>query len=335
MYEWSTRHQARAGWLIAGAIALVVFALAIKLSDGRPASAACQGSFRIDFAGLGHGTVIHDQYATQGIQVSVQANEGFPDAIIVFDTNRPPTHDPDLAVDIGNIAVLAKNLTDSNHDGLVDDPDDNNFGGKVTFAFDRDVSIGSFIFVDHDHQPSDFAAAYDASGSLIKKVLIPVGGNGSVQTVNVDVDGVRRFELVYRDSGGFSGIEVTCQSAPTPTPAPTSQGATATPVGGGQSTPTAQPTVAAATARPAAQAVGLSSPGPTAPSAVAAAATGPGPQGFPVTGARPNDAGFAWPGLPLILAGALAALTGGFVLMNAHRRRAAEATVSESSATRR
>ena len=107
-----------------------------------------------------------------------------------------------------------------------------------------------------------------------------------------------------------------------------------TPVGGGQSTPTAQPTVAAATATPAAQAVGLSSPGPTAPSAVAAAATGPGPQGFPVTGARPNDAGFAWPGLPLILAGALAALTGGFVLMNAHRRRAAEATTASGRLTR-
>src|SRR5205809_5063587 len=208
----SIRDLSWLGWLIGGVAALMMLALALKLSpmESRPASAACQCGFTINFDGLAHGAVIQDQYAAQSVQISIQANEGFPDAIIVFDTNRPPTHDPDLAVDIGNIAVLAKNLTDSNHDGLVDDPDDNNFGGKVTFTFDRDVSIGSFIFVDHDHQPSDFAAAYDASGSLIKKVLIPVGGNGSVQTVNVDVDGVRRFELVYRDSGGFSRIDVTC-----------------------------------------------------------------------------------------------------------------------------
>jgi len=336
----SIRDLSWLGWLIGGVAALLMLALVLKLSpmENRPASAACQGNFTIDFGGLAHGAVIHDQYAAQGVQVSVQANEGFPDAIVVFDTNRPPTHDPDLAVNIGNIAILAKNLTDSNSDGLVDDPDENNFGGKVTFTFDQDVSIGSFTFVDHDHQPADFAAAYGASGSLIKKVLIPIAGDGSVQTVNVGADGVRRFELVYRDSGGFTGIEVMCPSAATPTGTPAGGGATATPagatatpvVGGGQSTPTPRPTAAAATPTPGGQAVSAAStPAATAPSAVAAAVSGPSAaQGFPVTGDHPSDGGLASPASLLTLAGILVALTGGIVLLHAQRRSASQAPVS-------
>ena len=329
----SIRDLSRLGWLIGGMAALMMLGLVLKLGpmESRPASAACQGNFTINFGGLAHGAIIHDQYAAQGVQVSIQANEGFPDAIIVFDTNRPPTHDPDLAVNIGNIAILAKNLTDSNNDGLVDDPDENNFGGKVTFTFDQDVSIGSFVFVDHDHQPADFAAAYDANGSLISKVLIPVAANGSVQTVNVGANGVRRFELVYRDSGGFTGIEVMCPAAATPTDTPAGGGATATPpgatatpvLGAGQSTPTARPTAAAATPTPAAQAVSAAStPAATAPSAVAAAVSGPSAaQGLPVTGGRPSGGDAAWPGLPLMLAGMLVALMGGVVLMHYQRAR--------------
>ena len=46
-------------------------------------------------------------------------------------------------------------------------------------------------------------------------------GNGSVQTININADGVRRFEVVYGDSGGFTGIEVDCGQpgpcCPTPT----------------------------------------------------------------------------------------------------------------------
>ena len=103
--------------------------MAVLIStSSRDASAGPQCPFKIDFAGLPAGTILGEQYANQGVHISGVANEGLPDKLIVFDTNAPPTHDPDLAVDIGNIAIFAKNLTDNNHDGLVDDPDENNFG---------------------------------------------------------------------------------------------------------------------------------------------------------------------------------------------------------------
>jgi len=198
--------------------------------------------FVIDFSGLPAGTILGEQFAAQGVHISAEANGDFPDALIVFDTDAPPTHDPDLAVDIGNIAILAKNLDDDNGDGLVDDPDENDFGGRAIFTFDQPVHIGSIIIVDHDHQPSDHIDAYDSAGNLIKSVLIPVLGNGSVQTVDLNADGVSRLELVYRDSMGFTGIEVECvPGTGTPTPVGETATPTATPGEAVTPTPTATP----------------------------------------------------------------------------------------------
>jgi hypothetical protein len=93
-------------------------------------------------------------------------------------------------VDVGNIAILAANLDDDlpppSGDGLVDDPDENNFGGKQVYTFDQSVHIGSFLFIDKDHGTPDKAIAYDGSNNVITQVPIPLAGNGSVQTINVN-----------------------------------------------------------------------------------------------------------------------------------------------------
>lgn len=223
-------------------------------SQPESAVAACPGQFTLDFNGLPAGTILAEQYAGFGVHISGTANdnppEDFPNALIVFDTNAPPTHDPDLAVDIGNIAIFAKNLNDANGNGLVDDPDENNFGGRAVFAFDQDVSIGSVLWVDKDAGHDNFVVAYNAAGEVITSVPVPRGANASVQRIEINADGVRRLEFVYRESGGFTGIEVACAQA-TPTPAGTSTGQTPAPTAG----PSPAPAVAAASATPAAPAV--------------------------------------------------------------------------------
>jgi len=310
-------------WGVGLGVLLLLAATLVTLSPTQDAGAAdCPAQFTLDFSGLPAGTILSDQYASFGVHISAVANGGHPDALIVFDTNAPPTHDPDLAVDIGNIAVLAENVNDSNGDGLVDDPDENNFGGQAIFTFDQDVRIGSFVFVDHDHQPSDYAAAYDASGNLITKVLIPIAGNGSVQQIDVNADGVRRFELVYRDSGGFTGIEVEC-GGPTPTATPAGGGEatpTPTPTSAGEATPTPTPTSAGvATPTPATAGVTTSSPTPVSqPVAVAAVVQLPAPQAAPQPAAVPSMGGnpgeggraFSWTLVALMGIG-LALSTGG------------------------
>ena len=239
-----------ANWRKAAAGTVLVLAPAVALgvaardayvpasAPGAQAQGTCPSSFVIDFAGLPAGTILGEQYAGFGVHISGVANGGsqFPDKMIVFDTNAPPTHDPDLAVDIGNIAIFPTDLIDSNGDTLVDDPDENNFGGRATFTFDQAVTIGSFIFVDKDQASSAFGIAYDAVGAVLAQVSIPQSSNASVQSIDVNAQGVRRFEIVYSESGAFTGIEVSCPATPTPTPpvttstpTPTAPAATATP----------------------------------------------------------------------------------------------------------
>ena len=205
-------------------------------STGAPGPCPTQG-FVLDFSTLPPGTILGEQFASLGVHISGIANRDFPDAVVLFDSNAPPTHDPDLFVHLGNIALLPLNLTDGNHDGLVDDPDENNYGGKQIYTFDQPVHIGSFLFIDKDHGTPDHAFAYDAGGNLIKTALIPVAGNGSVQEIEVNADNVSKLVIDYRDSAALTQIEVNCVPGPTGTP-------TATPTGPAE-TPTATPTATA------------------------------------------------------------------------------------------
>ena len=306
------------GRVAVGASALLVGILAVMLSSPsqQAVGQSCAGQFTINFSGLPAGTIIGEQYAASGVHISAVANENHPDALIVFDTNAPPTHDPDLAVDIGNIAVLAENVRDENGDGLVDDPDENNFGGQVTFAFDQEVSIGSVKWIDKDHVQDNFVIAYNAAGEVIVSVPVPLGANASVQTIAINAVGVRRLVFDYQESGGFTGIEVGCeQGAPTPTgsagtPTPAAGAGTPTPAAGA-GTPT--PAAGAGTPTPAAAAVAVAGEGaaPRQGSAVLGAAAlpaGGGPQSA-------DEGSLAWTA-PLIV---LAFVLGGSLLWTRRR----------------
>ena len=330
-----------------GAVGIALLAL-MASPNSRDASAAPDCPFTIDFAGLPHGTILGEQYASQGVHISGVGNNGGPDALIVFDTGAQQDHDPDLAIDIGNIAIFALNTTDltgppNNEgppDGLVDDPDENNLGGTATFAFDQDVSIGTVQWIDKDHVVDNFIIAYDAAGTEIKRVSVPLGANASVQTIDISAEGVRRLVFDYDESGGFTGIEVDCeQETPTPTSAvetatPTAPAPTPTPTAAATATPTpaadtptptststaATPTAAAATATPASP---TETPTPTVAAAVSAPNVGTsvaaGPGALPAGGgprAAAEDA-LSW-------AGALAALAlvlGGSVYSMRRERR--------------
>ena len=324
------RFAAACCWSIClGAITIALLSLAINSTSGQAGAQAggCPAEFTIDFAGLPAGTIIGEQYADFGVHISGVGNDG-PDALIVFDTNAPPTHDPDLAVDIGNIAIFAKNLTDveppPNGDGLVDDPDENDVGGTATFAFDQDVSIGSVQWVDKDHSNPNFVVAYNAAGGVIVSVPVPVGANASVQTIAINADGVRRLVFAYHESGGFTGIEVTC---PQPTPSPTSTstvqtpGPTATPTVAATATPTAPPTP---TQPPTPSPTPTASPATASPSPSSTALADTSLQQAPAAGGLPSGGGtpsagaaaFSW---ATALLGAILVAGGSFVWVRSGR----------------
>ena len=236
----------RLTWLL-GAITLAALALLLltfaplkayavnETGAGSPASVLanpsasaldCPSGYVLDFAGLPAGTILGEQYASLGVHISGSTSRAdLPDAVVVFDSNRTGSHDPDLEVGIGNIAILANNLSDKNGDGLVDFPDENNYGGEQIYTFDSPVHIGSFLFIDKDHGTPERATAFDADGRVISSVLIPVGANASVQTIEVNADNAVTLEIRYRDSGGLTGIQVCPVAAEaTPTPGPQTSG---------------------------------------------------------------------------------------------------------------
>ena len=190
----------------------------------------CSNGYVLDFTGLPAGTILSEQYASLGVHISGSTSRAdLPDAVVVFNSNGTGSHDPDLEVGIGNIAILANNLSDNNGDGLVDFPDENNYGGKQVYTFDSPVHIGSFLFIDKDHGTPDRATAFNADGNVISSVPIPVGANASVQTIEVNADNAVTLEIRYRDSGALTGIQV-CPAEPAPTPRPQTSGSSEPPI---------------------------------------------------------------------------------------------------------
>jgi len=297
-----------------GSFTIALLAL-ITGPASRDAAAQAQCPFTIDFAGLPAGTILGEQYAAQGVHISGVARdnpdnpqETFPDALIVFDTNdAQQSHDPDLHINIGNIAIFALNVTDSNADGLVDDPDENNFGGTSTLAFDHEVRIGSVKWIDKDHVKDNLVIAYNPAGEVIVSVPVPLGANGSVQTIAINADGVRRLVFDYQESGGFTGIEVDCeQSTPTPTAA-----ATPTPTAAPTATPSPAPEIPTATPEGGTSTQAPPAPSPSPSPTVAAAVSPPeagtsvagGPGALPAGGGSPPATeGFLWTAPLVILA---------------------------------
>ena len=240
----------------------------------------------LNFAGLPHGTVLGEQFASAGIHISGDAIQSSqPDALVVFDSNthhRPDTGD--IEVGIGNLAVIPNTIIDANGDGLVDDFRDSFAGGTQIYTFDQDVTIKSFIIVDKDSRSAGTATAFAAGGGVVAMVSIPNAGNGSVQTIDLNASGVRRLEIFYNDSGGVTAIDLECPPTPTPSPTGTpSATGTPTPTPSGTATPSA---TATPTPTPSATATPTPTPSPTAtptetPTEVPAATPTPTPTPTP------------------------------------------------------
>lgn len=173
---------------------------------GTPFVATCDDNDLLDFEGFPHGTIISDQYAADGIQISAAALSGRPDAVIVFDSNHSGTPDFDLEVGIGNMAIIPENVIDSDGDTLVDAPNDSAAGGTLTFDFDTVRSVEYVVLVDIERDGPNAITMFDEGGLQIASVPIPHIGDMTWQAVPVGVEGVKRLEVHYEDSGAIGEI---------------------------------------------------------------------------------------------------------------------------------
>src|SRR5437764_535405 len=136
-----TRH----GLLLA--VGLGTFGIAAAAHAGAP------GATLIDFNGLPAGTTVNNQYQDKGVTITVQRTSAGPAVATLYNTNRRGEPDPDLQTPFvagnlagtgpgGNILIIPENNTDSNHDGLIDQPNDEGSrpAGQFTFASTKPVS---------------------------------------------------------------------------------------------------------------------------------------------------------------------------------------------------
>ncbi len=147
----------------------------------------------LDFEGFPAGTWMREQYSGLGVHITAKnLNSGHPDKAIIFDSAHPTGGDTDLetpgyhpsnTVPYGKILILAENDRDNNHDGLVDDPDDE--GGRpagwIRFAFDARFSSGYIDMIDIEEQGGTIA--FKSGGDTVQTIGIPAVGDNSVQRI--------------------------------------------------------------------------------------------------------------------------------------------------------
>lgn len=166
--------------------------------------------------GLEAGEELTEQLAGLGMHVSALNNTlGHPDKAILFDTANVTGEDTDLVTPgygvnndeaLGLVLIIAEDDVDMDVDGLVDDPDDERFGGVLRFEFDFEVEFVSAKLLDIDTNEAGALELYDGSNVLITSIPLMNLGDNSVQTVEAEVFGVRRIDVVLSGSGAIADL---------------------------------------------------------------------------------------------------------------------------------
>lgn len=151
----------------------------------------------IDFNDLTSGTIVDDEYSSQGVTISGLVGHCDPNRAMIFDTSKPTGDDFDLATNnLGNVLIISE-------DGDSSDPDDNAHGGKLTFAFDEGADVKSLTFLDVEE--GALIRFYDADGKLISSQKVFTADNGQ-QVAEFNVDGVFRMDVVLYGSGAIDNL---------------------------------------------------------------------------------------------------------------------------------
>jgi len=152
---------------------------------------------KIDFEGLAAGTELSDQY--EGVTIEAQRNKNNTDQndAMVFDSSNPTGGDTDLASSTqGNVLIISEDNDSS-------DPDDA-VGGSVTFSFDKPASIYDIKVIDTEEGGT--ITLKDANGNVIATFDIPRIGDGEVDQVIMDVEGVSSMTVELNGSGAIDDL---------------------------------------------------------------------------------------------------------------------------------
>ena len=162
----------------------------------------------VDFEGLSAGTIIGG--GNQPVAGLTVESENAANPAMIFDTANPTGGDHDLATPgygidndtpLGNVLILSE-------DGDTSDPDDNAGGGVLVFTWDELVTLDNITMLDIDSNEAGgtIATFFDEVGGVIGSVAIPALGDNSVQTIAVNMDGVKQMKINMVSSGAVAEL---------------------------------------------------------------------------------------------------------------------------------
>jgi glycerophosphoryl diester phosphodiesterase len=167
--------------------------LALSPQLGRAGSTPT-GAMGFEGADLVVGTVITDQFADMGLTVSGNGLDA-----MIFDTANCTGGDTDLSHDeLGNVLILSE-------DGDSSDPDDNAGGGTFSFTWADLVTVDALKFLDIEENGGAITL-YGPDAGMLGMFEIPGLADNSLQTVEIDVAGVRQMDVTLAGSGAIAEL---------------------------------------------------------------------------------------------------------------------------------
>ena len=171
------------------------------------------------------GEEITDQYSSIGVTVSAINKHPFhPNRAILFDSANPTGDDGDLATPgygmdndepFGNLLIVAENDFDGDNDGLIDSPDDEQFGSIITIDFAEPIQLCEIVLVDVDDK-LDPTLIECMVGVIVQDVVSVLnGGDNSVRRVLFDPAGGKTDQLRVNFSGSGAIAEIKYVPCPT------------------------------------------------------------------------------------------------------------------------
>jgi hypothetical protein len=110
----------------------------------------------------------------------------------------------DLA--LGNVYIIAEDVTDNNNDGLIDNPDDEAGGGEIEFIFPSVTEVLYLWILDNENEASN-VKGYDDQGSLVYEQEIFDTGDNGIVLVGVFNDEIKRLVVDLSGSGAVASID--------------------------------------------------------------------------------------------------------------------------------
>jgi len=177
----------------------------------------------LDFDGLPAGAVVTNQF--DGVTISAVANNNAVDQAMIFDSGNVTGSDFDLGTPnedfggpgigpggaagqpgenntaLGNVLIISE-------DGDSTDPDDNQYGGVLTFAFTNPADLSYVHVLDQDTDDEAEISLFGAENALIETQVVPTPGNGDNGVFRVDFDrtGIHRMEVNLPGSGAIASV---------------------------------------------------------------------------------------------------------------------------------